>query len=811
MRNILRACARALACCAILGATALAQPAPPSNPLADQTKTLDSARANLDQIEQTLTRADLGDAELQDLRARLDPLAAAAQAAIVQLQPQLDAAKARIDQLGPKPGASAPPEAPDVAAERADQQKNYETIDALLKRAALMSTQIQQDGDAIATRRSELFTRALFARTSSLANPRFWLGVIQEVPRDWRATTTVAGDWFGNMGSKLADGNGALLAAALATIALACFFVSRVSRRVGLRDPAIHDPTPMRLIVAACWGALVEVATPIAAAATILGLLRSFELFNDRMEPLAVAMFDAALRIAVALGIARALLAPGLPNWRPLRLSDKTASRLFRLALIIAATMSAFKILEAIAEIIGASLRTSIALRGVSALAVAGLAGSGLRRLSTQEQAEEEDCLPPRLGLVAHWATPARAAGWVVVAAIAAAPLLGYTAFAAFLADQAAWVVFLGATLYLLLDLSHEAATTGFQPSAPFGRAAIAGLGLGRDSLAQFGVLASGLLTVALAVVAAMLALAPWGLQSDDILGGVRAAFFGFKVGETTISLSSLLLSFALFGVAWAASRGVQNWLEKSFLPQTKLDSGLRNSIRVSVGYIGFLLAAAIGLGNLGLSFDKIAIVAGALSVGIGFGLQSIVNNFVSGLILLWERAIRVGDWVVVGDEQGYVRRINIRSTEIETFDRAVMIVPNSNLVAGVVKNWVRNDRVGRVRAQIAVAAETDPEIVRGILLGCAAEHELVLKIPKPLVWFMAIADNALKFDLVCFVSDVEMSTTIRSDLYYEILKRLKAAGVGLFSSATQIALTDAARIEAMLAARDRRDSGQAG
>jgi len=231
----------------------------------------------------------------------------------------------------------------------------------------------------------------------------------------------------------------------------------------------------------------------------------------------------------------------------------------------------------------------------------------------------------------------------------------------------------------------------------------------------------------------------------------------------------------------------------------------------VSVGYIGFALAMALALGNLGLSFDKLAIVAGALSVGIGFGLQSIVNNFVSGLILLWERAIRVGDWVVVGDEQGYVRRINVRSTEIETFDRAVMIVPNSNLVSGVVKNWVRNDRVGRVRNQVAVAAETDPEKVRDILLACAAEHEMVLKIPKPLVWFMALADNALKFDLVCFVSDVEMSLTIRSDLYFEILSRLKAAGVSLFSSPTQIALADADRFEAAMARRAESDAGKRG
>ena len=123
-------------------------------------------------------------------------------------------------------------------------------------------------------------------------------------------------------------------------------------------------------------------------------------------------------------------------------------------------------------------------------------------------------------------------------------------------------------------------------------------------------------------------------------------------------------------------------------------------------------LRRPLALGHLGLTFGQLAIVAGALSVGIGFGLQSIVNNFVSGLILLWERAISVGDWVVVGDEQGYVKRINVRSTEIETFDRATMIVPNSNLISGVVKNWVSGDRVGRIRVAVPVNLEADPEKV---------------------------------------------------------------------------------------------------
>ncbi len=190
-------------------------------------------------------------------------------------------------------------------------------------------------------------------------------------------------------------------------------------------------------------------------------------------------------------------------------------------------------------------------------------------------------------------------------------------------------------------------------------------------------------------------------------------------------------------------------------------------------------------MAHLGLGFEKLAIVAGALSVGIGFGLQSIVNNFVSGLILLWERAIRVGDWVVVGDEQGYVKRINVRSTEIETFDRATMIVPNSNLVTGVVKNWLRGDKVGRVKIALAPHSGVDPEQMRDILLAAARAQEGVLRIPAPQVMFLGMEAARSASSCGAIVEDVEQSTRVRSDLHFDLHKRLADAGIAIAAPPT--------------------------
>jgi potassium-dependent mechanosensitive channel len=188
----------------------------------------------------------------------------------------------------------------------------------------------------------------------------------------------------------------------------------------------------------------------------------------------------------------------------------------------------------------------------------------------------------------------------------------------------------------------------------------------------------------------------------------------------------------------------------------------------------------SLGLATLGIDLQKIALVAGALSVGIGFGLQSVVSNFVSGIILLAERPIRVGDMVEVKGEGGYVRKISVRATEIETFERASMIVPNSALITDVVKNWTHGNPTSRIIVKIGVAYDSDPEKVRAILTEIAAAHPLVLTSPPPRVLFARFGDSALEFELRCVVANVDQSLNVNSDLHFAILQRFRAAGIGI-------------------------------
>jgi len=371
-----------------------------------------------------------------------------------------------------------------------------------------------------------------------------------------------------------------------------------------------------------------------------------------------------------------------------------------------------------------------------------------------------------------------RVLGWSAVAAVIASVLLGYVAFATFLVDQLVWIGLILATLLVAVSFGDEFTTGALGGETRIATILQANTGLRRRSLQQIALLTNGIGRIVLIIAAIMLALAPWGVDSADLLSSVRAAFFGFRVGEVTISLATVALALLIFAIGFAVTRIVQGWLDTTFLPATDLDAGLRNSIRTAFGYLGFFVAAALAFSYLGLSLDRIAIVAGALSVGIGFGLQSIVNNFVSGLILLWERPIRVGDLVVVGDGEGHVRRISVRSTEIETFDRSTLIVPNSNLISGVVKNRVRTDRTGRVTISVNVLRNQDPVRAAELLARCADVHPDVLKDPPPRVVFKKIGDTWLEFELVAYVSDVNLQQSVQSDLNFALFSCLNEAKI---------------------------------
>jgi small-conductance mechanosensitive channel len=258
---------------------------------------------------------------------------------------------------------------------------------------------------------------------------------------------------------------------------------------------------------------------------------------------------------------------------------------------------------------------------------------------------------------------------------------------------------------------------------------------------------------------------------SDEVIVTIQNWIFnGFTLGTLTINPVRILFAILVFYLLYAASGWLKSSIESRWLAKADIEKGARETIVTIVGYVGVTIAVLIGFSVAGATFTNLAIIAGALSVGIGFGLQNIVNNFVSGLILLFERPIKKGDWIVVGNTEGYVKKISIRSTQIQTFDRSDVIVPNSDLISNQVTNWMLYDLTGRLRLPINIAYGSDTQKVKNLLLELANSHDAVIKGDGdyPIqVLFLGFGDSSLNFELRCYIKNVDARLTVLSDLNF--------------------------------------------
>ncbi len=760
-----------------------APPAPAPAAVSAETKAarakLDGYKADLDQKEAAIQGRIMSDADLQNIRQQIEPIIADIRTVIDEQAPRLEASRQRLSQLGPKPEKGQPEESADVARDRAEREAAVAELDETQRLGRALLVQAEQLSTQIGDLRRSGFTRALFEQSDSLFSPGLWMNVVQAVPREWRALQIIAEDALDQL--RRSTTLGVLLMLGLAIGAAIALYVGRrsIAPRLVRRDPAILDPSHRSRLLAAL-GVLVLGAAPAIAGSWIVWLaFDSADIVPSRLEQVGRAILSGLAFIAFVGALVDAILAPDHTSWRLIPVRDATAARIMSFSVTLATVMIIGKVIEAFNKAIAAALPITVMTRGVFALGMALLFAELLRRFAAREN-QDEACLGPYVPQEVDIGGPLRSLGWFVVALIIGSVVGGYIALASFLVDQAIGISIIIALLVLGIAFADEFIGGSLRSQSRLATTLQANTGLRRRSLEQIGILASGVARLALIIIAILLVLLPWGIESADVTGSLRALFFGFNVGDVTISLSSILIAALLFAGGFTITRIIQRWLDNTFLPATDLDAGLRNSIRTAAGYVGIITAGVVAFTYLGLSLERLTIVAGALSVGIGFGLQSIVNNFISGLILLWERPIRVGDLVVVGDGEGYVRRINVRSTEIQAFDRSMLIVPNSNLISGIVRNRVRNDRVGRVIVSVPVPRASDPDQVAETMRKAALAHREVMSEPSPRVLFKKVTENTIDFDLICFVDDIDAAGRVSSDLYFEIFRGLRKAGIGV-------------------------------
>lgn len=758
---------------------------------------LEGQRAIVDGVEAALGRDGLRSSDLDDLRARLDPVRADLATGVAALDPLLANLNHRVKEIGPKPADDAPAESASITAERDALSARAAELDAVLKQAKLLKVRADQLSDRITSRRRALFTDQLLARSYSVLDPSLWLAAAAAVPIELRGVNYLLSDWAAYANARMQPiGQIAIGFASLLIVGLIFVARSVLARPIRRAELGV-DGAPISRLRACSLSALVAIlrmaAGPLAATA-VLALLNGFDLLPPRVNEIAQGLLLAISIVAIGVGLLDGALAPREPQRRVVPLSNEIAGLIFRFAqiglwiLAVTVTLGAFH--RALVVPVPLSVATSAAMSFCLVL----VASRSMRALNALSGDGDEDITDAKAGAAKETTAPTADAGevpstsllnwikfpfWILNLTVVGALVIGYVSFASFLSSRALIAVVMAGTLYLVVALINslfiDALATG-----PRARHAAKLIGVRPASLELLAVLTAGLLKAVAIIGIVILTVGTFGTSTSDLADIASRVTLGFTIGNSTVAIGDILSALLFLAVGIVIARAIQRWFAVAILPKTAFDQGLQNSIATIIGYIGSITVIAMAMGQLGLNLENIALVAGALSVGIGFGLQSIVSNFVSGLILLAERPIRVGDTIAVKGEEGYVRRISVRATEIETFDRAAVLIPNSDLITGMVKNFTHANTTGRVIVAVNVAYDTDADEVRDILIGCACDHPQVLRSPPPRVFLMAFGDSYLKFELRCVVANVDYALTVKSDLHFAVLDRLKAAKIGI-------------------------------
>jgi small-conductance mechanosensitive channel len=275
-----------------------------------------------------------------------------------------------------------------------------------------------------------------------------------------------------------------------------------------------------------------------------------------------------------------------------------------------------------------------------------------------------------------------------------------------------------------------------------------------------------------------MILLADWGVYDshNEAIQGVLS--LGVTIGSFRLTVGSVLLAMLLLYGSLLVSRAVLSVLKDDVFPRRNLARGAQISMARLIHYGFVLVGFLFALAALGLDLTKVTIIGGALGVGIGFGLQQIVNNFICGIILLFERPISVGDYIELEGQWAEIKEIGLRATIVQNFDRADLVIPNSILVTNQVINWTRSDRLARIKLPVGVAYGSDVPLVMKILQDCAAGNESVAKSPEPRVIFMGFGDSSLDFELRVHIQDIDNWFVTRTELYKEIERKFRESGV---------------------------------
>ncbi|MFZ1815106.1 MAG: DUF3772 domain-containing protein [Rhizobiaceae bacterium] len=748
---------------------------PESALVSEAVQLIETWNRSLDTMLQAIGRDGVADGELAGFASETASIQGEAAKTIEKIGPVVTRLGEQASELGEAPVEESSTESADLTARRTALNDRLSRVDSLLKEARLVLVKAQQVESAALSKRRERFVESLTTRSRSILDPVLWQEATIGTKGFVRSLRIVVSDSVTAAIARIGAEplKALILLAELLVAALVYIFLrNRLLSRTSLPLTGVETQTGQAEHL---FDFLRTGLLPAAMVVLFGKLAADSGLLSGRLITLILFAIASLAVFLLALSLLRIFLRPLRPRKRIAPLSDNVAKKIFSTGVAGLSTIAVMRFLNLAALNLLAPFELSIVLSAVMALAAIA-AGARILVLSGKARSSPSQVTDGSSRLI-QW-RHLRPVLWLGIAVSALGLVGGYIALAEFVAYQAIVVLTVYALTRLIFGFIDQVKGRVLDSETGNLTRLHDATGVSDGKLRQLTVLSSGFLRLLVFIVAVAGLLLPWGVRTQEWAAFVDRFFFGFQVGGITVSFSAILFGILVFSVAIILTRGAQKWIASQLLPTTSLDSGMRNSLATVFGYAGYVLAALVAIGAAGLDLSNLAIVAGALSVGIGFGLQSIVNNFVSGLILLAERPIKAGDWVVTGGGEGTVRRISVRSTEIETFDNATIILPNSTLITDPVLNWTHRSTVGRFSISIGVGYDSDPERVRDILMGCVTAHEETLKRPEPQVIFSDFGADALVFDVRAWLADIGRGMAVKSDLRYAILAALRREGI---------------------------------
>lgn len=715
-----------------------------------------------DQLSAQMELNTTDDGVLVEIRSQLEGLNRDLIASGVAFRPRLTAINARLDEIGPT-GEDEPSA---LTVERQNLAAEKTGINTLLGEAEGISLRINGMIEEIARVRRELFSNTLSRRYDIGA--AFTQNVLRDIATETATLNSAVTSWLRFVFNyKLSS---LLLATffALVPAGALVLFGRRIVGRLFDADPANHEPSYMSRLSVTFWSTLL----PTAALCVFLGgtwfFYNYYGILRRDIAEMMSSLFKVIAIVFFVYRLASAIFSPKLPAWRLLPIRTPAAKALFWLVCLTAVVTAADFFGSRVNEVMRSPLSLTVAKSFVATVIVGVL----LIIIGLVKPYEDENGQPKA------WHPLFRLMLYLLGGGMIVAAILGYIGLARFISQQ---IVVTGAILTTMYvgHLSGSAVSEiGAFNRSKIGRKLNNRFKFDETTEDQIGLMLSIVINVLVFVIGIPLILLQWGFQWGDISSWTYNVANEIRIGSISISLIGLVTGVFVFMIGYFGTRAFQRWLDGKVMARGRVDAGVRNSVGTAVGYAGVSLAGLIGLSAAGIDLSNLALVAGALSLGIGFGLQNIVNNFVSGLILLAERPFKVGDWIVAGGFEGNVRKISVRATEIETFQRQTVIMPNSQFINAAVGNWTHRNRLGRVDVAVVAAYTNDPRAVHKVLLEIVSEHPQTLRNPSPSVSFDGFTDVALNFTVRAFVADITSTGAFKNELRFQIVERFKAEGI---------------------------------